>query len=231
MTNENLNNINLKEEIWKDIPNYEGLYQVSNFGNVLSLNYKKTGKKSLLQFGYVRGYQQVYLSKLGKRKTISIHQLVAITFLNHKPCGFKIVVDHINNDKTDNRVENLQLITNRENCSKDQKNKSSIYSGVHILNNNKWRAVIRLNGVKYALGTFTNEKEAFLKYQNTLDEFKKSGIVPEIKKPKSIYKNVIWSKDHNKWRAIGIINKVKKHVGYFDNELEAYLTFQKIKNQ
>jgi ribosomal protein L15E len=71
-----------------------------------------------------------------------------MAFLNHTPCGYKIVVDHIdNNIKTDNRLENLQLITQRENVSKDIKNTSSKYIGVCWHKKaKKWRSSIQING-------------------------------------------------------------------------------------
>ena len=62
----------------------------------------------------------------GAKKCMSIHQLVAMSFLGHSPDGtHKVVVDHVNDDKIDNRVKNLQLLSNRENCNKrDSKGKS-----------------------------------------------------------------------------------------------------------
>jgi hypothetical protein len=70
-------------EIWKDVPNYDGFYQVSNLGNVKSF-YKKNEK--ILKQGINRyGYKFVSLSKNNKQKTIKTHQLVAMAFLNHTP--------------------------------------------------------------------------------------------------------------------------------------------------
>src|SRR5690606_2453327 len=108
-------------EIWKDIPGYKGKYQVSNLGNVKSLERKvrfgrnyKTLKESILKSFLQRdGYLYVGLSNPNRQFTI--HQLLAICFLGHKRQKFKVVVDHINNIKTDNRIENLQLLNNREN--------------------------------------------------------------------------------------------------------------------
>jgi hypothetical protein len=128
-----------QEEIWKDIPGYEGKYQVSNLGNVKSLErivlrngkYPFLNKEKPLKYGFDGGgYFRVNLCKNGKAKNFLVHHLVARTFLNHKPCGHKLVIDHKNNIRTDNRLENLQLISHRENISKDQKNTSSNYTGV-----------------------------------------------------------------------------------------------------
>ena len=110
------------EEIWKDIEGYEGLYQVSNMGIVRSLpHFRKNGRNGYLQIGKiikpmcVRGYQTVSLSKNGKQKIFKIHRLVAEAFIpnpENKPC-----IDHINTDKTNNRVENLRWVTHKENSN------------------------------------------------------------------------------------------------------------------
>lgn len=70
------------EERWKDIKEYEGLYQVSDWGNVRSLNYNKTGKTKLLNPAKnTHGYLFVYLYKGGKRKHNLVHRLVAEAFI------------------------------------------------------------------------------------------------------------------------------------------------------
>ena len=156
-------------EVWKDIPNYEGLYQVSNLGNVRSLNYKKTGNIKKLSCSIdANGRPLVGLWNIN-RKTYSVHVLVAVAFLKHKPCGMKIVVDHINNDRLNNKLYNLQLITQRENSSKDKKKGTSKYTGVFLAKGkNKWRAAITINGKQKHLGCFVNEKDAAQAYKNEL---------------------------------------------------------------
>jgi hypothetical protein len=168
-------------EIWKDIPGYEGIYQVSDIGNVKSLERKvlygdkpKTIKEKILKTELSPcGYLRVTLCNNNSRKHIKVHVLVAMTFLNHKPDGtHKICIDHINNNKLDNRLVNLQLITNRENTSKDKKGGTSKYVGVRSSAINKWRAEIYINGKTKNLGTFTDEYEAHLAYQKALNEYK-----------------------------------------------------------
>ncbi len=172
------NNMN-NTEVFKDIPGYEGLYQVSNLGNVKSLSREMyngkvnfTSKEKILKSNIgKRGYKCLNLVKNGKLKNITIHKLVAMAFLAHNPDGFKIVVDHINNDKLDNRVENLQLISNRENCSKDSRSIYSKYVGVTFhKKRNKWMAQIRVNSKSVYLGYFDTELEAHEAYQKALAE-------------------------------------------------------------
>lgn len=165
-----------QKEIWKDIPNYEGYYQVSNIGRVKSLERKVKGKgerliseKILKPYYTGGGYDAVALMKNGIKKTSQIHKLVAIAFLGHKPCGHNQVVDHIDNNKLNNRLDNLQLTTQRHNLSKDRKGGTSKYTGVSWDRNaNKWVAKIRLNGKNNHLGLFENEIEASKAYQDRL---------------------------------------------------------------
>lgn len=160
----------MQEEIFKDINGYEGKYQISNFSNVKALGNNKARKEKILTHKKnINGYLFVILYKNNKPRTFGIHQLMAMAFLEHIPCGKNIVVDHINNIKTDNRVENLQLISVRENSSKDKKGYSSKYVGVHFdKKSNKWRARIHINGKKIHLGSYTDELKANEAYQNKL---------------------------------------------------------------
>tara|TARA_R110000851_G_C12768558_1_gene533885 strand:+ start:99 stop:593 length:495 start_codon:yes stop_codon:yes gene_type:complete len=159
------------KEIYKDIPNYEGMYQVSSSGVVKSLKRKGVLNDRILKLSVnSRGYLKCSLHKDGKLKTSKVHQLVAMAFLNHKPNWYEMVVDHINNIKTDNNVENLQVITHRENTSKDRTGTSK-YTGVYwSKSKSKWRCEIQINGRKKNLGTFRCEIKAHLAYQKALKE-------------------------------------------------------------
>ena len=111
-------------EIWRDIVGYEGLYQVSNLGMVKSLNYRGSKKEKVLSLNRERtGYERVKLCKEGQHKVERIHKLVAMAFIpnpENKPC-----IDHINTDRSDNRVENLRWVTHKENCNNDLTRKNS----------------------------------------------------------------------------------------------------------
>ena len=168
-------------EIWKDIPNYEGMYQVSNLGRVKSLSrWKIAGKSSYFTKEKIiknnltiQGYYQVALCKNSVYWKPKVHQLVAICFLNHTPCGMKMVVDHINDNPLDNRVENLQVVTTRYNTCKTQGKYSSQYKGVNWHKKyQNWSASIFVNGKSKWLGSFKNEYDAHLAYQKALSEYK-----------------------------------------------------------
>ena len=170
-----LDQVMLSKEIWKTIPGYEGIYEISDLGNLRSLdrisaNGRNLKGKLLKQTTGSSGHKFVALYKEGRGSTRTIHQLVAIAFLGHEPCGHSLVVDHIDNDKLNNNLNNLQLIPNRENCSKDKKGGSSQYVGVSwSKRSSKWKAYITINGkIKY-LGCFKDELEASNKYREALD--------------------------------------------------------------
>ena len=103
------------KEIWKDIPNYEGKYQISNYGRVKSLNYNKTKQRKLLKPDIRRDYLCVTLFKNNIRNRIQIHRLVAIVFIPNKlnlPC-----VNHIDGNKQNNHINNLEWCTHKENIN------------------------------------------------------------------------------------------------------------------
>jgi len=169
-----------KTEQWKDVVDYEGLYMASDLGRVKSINktiLKSNGvelniKGKILKF-YLdeKGYNRITISKNGKIKNFMIHHLISMSFFNVKRNGYKLVVDHIKNNPLDNRLLNLQLITQRENTSKDKRNKnySSFFTGVSwCKQTDKWKSSIRLNGVNKTLGRFLTEIEASNAYQKAL---------------------------------------------------------------
>ena len=163
------------EEIWKDISGYEGYYQVSNLGRVKSLNYNHTKKEKLLHSTENRDmYLRVGLYKNGKPKIKRVHQLVAESFLNHKICRHKLVVNHKDFNKQNNHVDNLEIVTQRENANKKHINSSSRFVGVSWhKENKKWQASIWINGKLKYIGSFTSELEASSAYETELSKIEK----------------------------------------------------------
>lgn len=114
----------LLPEIWKNVAGYEGYYQVSNKGCVKRLAryvdrhaygivHKKFYRERILKPVNRQGYQAVRLCKNCKAKTYQIHRLVAIAFIDN-PLS-KEQVNHKNGIRNDNRIENLEWVTNTEN--------------------------------------------------------------------------------------------------------------------
>lgn len=99
----------MEHEEWSDIAGYEGLYQISNYGEIKSSYTNKILKPNHENTGYLT----VALYKSSKVRRCKIHRIVAETFIanEHK----KPVVNHKNGDKTDNRVQNLEWATHKEN--------------------------------------------------------------------------------------------------------------------
>lgn len=162
-------------EIYKDIPGYENIYQVSNLGNVKS--FKSKSPRVLIPILNKWGYLQVSLCKNNIKKVYTIHQLVAITFLKFIPNGHKMVINHINFNRTDNSLENLEVVTNRENCNMQHIKSTSKYTGVSFRKDrNKWAAEIKINSKRIKLGHYFTEHDAHLAYQAALDKHLKENI-------------------------------------------------------
>ncbi len=158
-------------EVFKDVPNYEGIYQVSNLGNVKSL---KWNKEIIMKQGISSRYLAVNLRKENISKIYRVHVLVAMTFLNYKPNGKQdFVIDHKNGVRTDNRLENLQIVTQRENTQNYHKSiKGQIGADWHE-QTKKWRSRIYINKNIVHLGLFEEEKDALKAYEIANQEIEK----------------------------------------------------------
>lgn len=220
------------KEVWKDIPGYEGHYQASNLGRIKSLERldplgRRVREKILSQNFKGNGYLIVSLSMNGSLTSKTVHSLVAMAFLNHTPCGLELVVDHINNIRHDNRVENLQLISQRENSSKNPKGSCDKYTGViYKRSQEKFVADIRINMKKVRIGTFNTAEEASKAYNEVLNAYNNGKdihvILKKYKKyPSSPQKGVHFSSKHKKWVVKFTKNKKNIYLGMYKNEKDA----------
>lgn len=104
------------EEIWKDIEGFEGKYQISNFGRVKALDYRRTGKeKILLQITDKLGYKSIQLWKNGSRKKYLIHRLVGKAFIEN-PDNLQII-NHKDKNPSNNCAENLEWCSYKYNVN------------------------------------------------------------------------------------------------------------------
>lgn len=119
------------EEVWKDIRGYEGIYQVSNYGRVKRLSRWIPStkphllKERILSQSNQDGYRYVLFSVECRRKTMQVHRLVLCTFTN-KSLDYPFFVNHIDFDKSNNHLENLEWVTPKENT-------------IHFTENGGWR--------------------------------------------------------------------------------------------
>lgn len=170
-------------EQWKDIPGYELSYQSSDLGRVKSLSKivkhhlggeKKNKERILKQSICVKTYLGVGLSNLGVVRTFLVQILVAMAFLDHVPCKNTLLVDHIDNIPLNNKLDNLQVITQRVNNTKDRKASSSKLTGVsYRAKYNHWRVSIKKLAFSIEIGAFKDENVAGLAYVIALDNIDK----------------------------------------------------------
>ena len=181
----------MSDKRWVDIPDFEGLYQISNYGDVRSLDRTVGGihgeNSRTLKGRVIRlimgncGYYKVGLSKHGKCTPYHVHKLVAMCFNGHSPNGFTVIVDHEDNDKLNNYYKNLKETTVRDNTSKDRTGGTSKYAGVYweAGRANKWRVKILLHKTRISLGSYVKEEDArdtyllaLSKYESDTEYFK-----------------------------------------------------------
>jgi hypothetical protein len=149
-------------EVWNSVLDYEGYYEVSNLGNVKSLDrlinfphgmFVKKGKL-LKSSSNGTGYYKLTLSKNGLSRDHYVHRLVIESFVGKND----LHINHINGIRNDNRLGNLEFVTIRENQHK-RLLKKELPTGVSRVRN-KYRAVIGINGKNIHLGYFETAEMA-----------------------------------------------------------------------
>lgn len=146
-------------EIWKDVPNYEGLYKVSNLGNIKSLNYNKTGVECILKPNKdVKGYLYINLYKNGKRKTYKVHRLVATAFLQN-PDNLPSI-NHKNECKNDNRLENLEWCDSKYNSNYGTRTKRIIEARNKNCSYGAEKPIVQLSKDGIKINTYKSIMEA-----------------------------------------------------------------------
>lgn len=149
-----------EKETWKDISGYEGFYQVSNLGRIKSLeryvqkNGFKTKKKSKIKSCYVTnmGYLRVELSKNKNNRKFLVHRLVAETFIPNN--NTELQVNHIDGNKQNNNINNLEWITPTEN------NLHAIRLGLKKDFNNKKKKVCKIDENNNVIDIYPSISEA-----------------------------------------------------------------------
>lgn len=229
-------------EQWKDIPEYEGLYQVSDLGRVKRLNRYKNhssgkgtflSKEKIMKQSKSGVYYSVSLYKNLIIKNWAIHHLVSITFMNHYPMQNNLVIDHKDNIKEHNMLSNLQIITHRENSSKDKVNSVGLTGVCKTIYG--FVALIKYKGKVLNLGTYETAEKASEKYNEAvslIDANKDIFHLVKTRKNSNSFTGVCKSK--NKFQARIIINNKFINLGVYDTAELAGLEYQKalkIKNQ
>ena len=148
-------------EIWRDIAGYEGLYQISNKGNIKNL------KKLLTPTDNGNGYLIIGLSKNGKRKNYYVHRLAASAFINNP--DNKPVVNHKDHNIKNNNINNLEWVTQKENVNYSikrmchPKSITRTNTGEKYISYRASRGLYRVIINKKEYGTYKTLKEAIIK--------------------------------------------------------------------
>ncbi len=170
-------------EIWKEIPEYEGYYEVSNYGNIRTMNrfiVNSKGIKSYYVSKYrnpsVYDYRIILLSKNGKVKGFKISRLVALLFVSGRNLE-KNIVNHIDGNKLNDYFKNLEWCTSSQNSihsfEKGMSIKKNKVSGIfYEKRRNKWASYLYRNNKNIFIGRFNTQEEAIIKRKNYEDIYK-----------------------------------------------------------
>lgn len=148
------------KEVWKDVKGFENVYMISSYGRLASI---RNGNFHILSnVNSKGGYFSVILkTNNGKKRHTRIHRLVYESFIGELPNGEKMHVHHINGNKQDNRVENLQLISCTEHHAQHLKNNPHLIDGMVYYNKYvKTKIILQCDLKGNVINAFPNAKEA-----------------------------------------------------------------------
>jgi len=207
-------------EIWKSIPEYDGMYEASNFGRIKSFH---RGDNVIKAYRNSLGYFVISLSKNKKKKTRYVHQLIAFTFLGERPFG--MVVDHIDGKPCNNNSDNLQYISQSENILKGSGARHCEFHGSYENKHSKGFVVKKhFRGKPRYLGTYDTEQEAHDVFMKADWDFYIKFNENKRKFTKRKYMGV--NLKNGKWLARKTINGKQMTVGTFKTELEAHVAWE-----
>ena len=157
---------------FRDIPDYEGLYAISDCGQVKSLRTNTVMKVHDNGKGYLK---VALVDKEGVRKYVYVHKLVIMAFKGYEDNKH---VDHIDGNRQNNNIDNLRYVTARQNVQKGRfKNPASKLIGV-AKDGVRWRSTITIDKVRYFLGRFDSDVEGHNAYIKALNDWENKGIKP-----------------------------------------------------
>jgi len=156
----------------KNVIGYEGIYAVSDTGDVYNL------KKGIKMNSFIRdGYFCIILSKDGIKKNLRVNRIVFESFKGRIIPN--LVIDHIDGNKLNNNINNLRQITTRENTSNGWRKKSKLPIGVsYVKHLGKYKSEISILKTRYYLGVFDSIDLAASAYKKALDEWKNNKVLP-----------------------------------------------------
>ncbi len=234
---QNLSLENLEGEVWKEIPNYEGVYSVSNLGRIKSLerdvNYldRFTRKKYAMILSTNQDNNGYVLCRLMNRnigKTFRVHRVVALAFIGES----NLFIDHINEIKWDNRLVNIEYVNYRENCHRYQKNRPKKEPiGVSKVDL-KYRSAIFYNR-KYNLGTFETIEDAKNAYDKALGDLDNLHLYEStVKKERpDLPRGITYRNDTKRYSIRKRIDGKYKSLGCFKTKNEAIKRLEEIQEE
>jgi len=178
------------------------------------------------------GYVHVFYAKT----TIKSHRLIWMLHYGYTP----IILDHINGDKTDNRIENLREVTNRENMQNQQKHREGRPPGIYR-RKRKYYAQIHIQAQPVCIGPYTTEKDAACAYEaacnnlhlytGSASAFRKALLAAKLIPPFQYYQALgyHWNKQRNKWQAYITIESKYAHLGYYLEKADAAAAYKAAK--